>query len=254
MNFLAIGDSCSDVFIYGECKRICPEAPVPVLTPTFKNVYGGMAKNVKKNIESLGGNCDVITNTSEILKTRYVDSKTNQMLLRVDEFDQTEDSFNSSKVEYGKYDGILVSNYNKGFLKEGDIYEICRNHNNVFYDSKMPFKRDLPVNLKILKINQYELELSPLFKLTIEKETNDGLHFSRPDQIIVTYGGKGCKYMGRMYAPPQYVVSQDLSGAGDTFFAALAYSMTENKTVIDSIHFANSCASTVVTRRGISTI
>ena len=30
---LVIGDSCTDIFIYGECNRICPEAPVPVFNP-----------------------------------------------------------------------------------------------------------------------------------------------------------------------------------------------------------------------------
>ena len=27
---LVIGESCLDVFHYGECERLCPEAPVPV--------------------------------------------------------------------------------------------------------------------------------------------------------------------------------------------------------------------------------
>ena len=33
MKILVIGDSCHDVFVYGKCDRICPEAPVPVFTP-----------------------------------------------------------------------------------------------------------------------------------------------------------------------------------------------------------------------------
>jgi len=30
MKILVIGDSCTDVFIYGDIERVCPEAPVPV--------------------------------------------------------------------------------------------------------------------------------------------------------------------------------------------------------------------------------
>ena len=51
---LVIGDSCSDIFIYGNIERICPEAPVPVFNPTHKTKNGGMAKNVVKNLEALG--------------------------------------------------------------------------------------------------------------------------------------------------------------------------------------------------------
>jgi bifunctional ADP-heptose synthase (sugar kinase/adenylyltransferase) len=43
MKFLAIGDSCTDVFIYGRCERICPEAPVPVFIPVKEKTNGGMS-------------------------------------------------------------------------------------------------------------------------------------------------------------------------------------------------------------------
>ena len=34
MRVLVIGDSCQDVFVYGDIERISPEAPVPVFVPT----------------------------------------------------------------------------------------------------------------------------------------------------------------------------------------------------------------------------
>ena len=33
-SILIIGDSCKDVFIYGDIERISPEAPIPVFVPT----------------------------------------------------------------------------------------------------------------------------------------------------------------------------------------------------------------------------
>ena len=117
VKFLIIGDSCVDKFIYGECDRICPEAPVPVFNPIRKTENDGMAGNVKANIESLDTSCDIITNTQMIIKTRYVDNKTNQMLLRVDEDDYC-DPINSQQLKYindNKFDAVVISDYCKGF-------------------------------------------------------------------------------------------------------------------------------------------
>ena len=64
---LVIGDSCTDVFIYGDIERICPEAPVPVFKPTNQTENGGMAKNVVRNLESLGCEVDLISNPNDII-------------------------------------------------------------------------------------------------------------------------------------------------------------------------------------------
>jgi len=48
---LIIGDSCKDVFVYCNCKRLCPEAPVPLLDINNSTTNPGMAYNVFKNVE-----------------------------------------------------------------------------------------------------------------------------------------------------------------------------------------------------------
>ena len=59
---LVIGESCVDVFTYGECKRLCPEAPVPIFNPKKTIESLGMAYNVYKNLESLDVPSRIITN------------------------------------------------------------------------------------------------------------------------------------------------------------------------------------------------
>ena len=54
MKILVIGESCRDVFNYGSCIRLCPEAPVPVFNPVEVIDNGGMAKNVYRTVMSLG--------------------------------------------------------------------------------------------------------------------------------------------------------------------------------------------------------
>ena len=70
MKILVVGDSCTDVFIYGAIERICPEAPVPIFKPTHQTENGGMAKNVVANLEALGCDVDIITNSNDIKKIR----------------------------------------------------------------------------------------------------------------------------------------------------------------------------------------
>ena len=88
MKILVIGDSCEDVFVYGDIGRISPEAPVPVFNPRFEKSNDGMAKNVVNNVESLGVSVFSVTNSNSIRKVRYVDERSNQMVLRVDENDK----------------------------------------------------------------------------------------------------------------------------------------------------------------------
>ena len=81
---LLVGDNCRDIYYYGNVNRISPEAPVPVLDYTFKEEKYGMAGNVWHNLEKLG--CDIVFLTSgRSTKTRFVDAKTKQQLIRFDE-------------------------------------------------------------------------------------------------------------------------------------------------------------------------
>ncbi len=118
---LVIGESCRDVFIYCDALRLCPDVPVPVLNIKNEVDNPGMAKNVYMNIKSLMDDCDVITNENwyEITKTRYVDEKSNHTFFRVDTT-QTIPRINLNHIEYDKYDLIVVSDYDKGFLTEGN--------------------------------------------------------------------------------------------------------------------------------------
>ena len=75
MKVLVIGDSCKDVFIYGDIERISPEAPIPVFKPTHEESNGGMAKNVANNVEALDMHLYTITNKNCIIKKRYVDAR-----------------------------------------------------------------------------------------------------------------------------------------------------------------------------------
>ena len=53
---MVIGDVIVDTYIWGDVKRISPEAPVPVFETTTEKTGCGGAANVAQNVASLGGN------------------------------------------------------------------------------------------------------------------------------------------------------------------------------------------------------
>jgi D-beta-D-heptose 7-phosphate kinase/D-beta-D-heptose 1-phosphate adenosyltransferase len=241
MKFLVIGDSCTDIFVYGECNRLCPEAPVPVFNPQHSTSNAGMAGNVAANIRALGRRCDLITNINQPKKTRYVDNKTNQMIVRVDENDTINESFNIDNIDIiDQYDAIIISEYDKGFLTPRHVTDICDSHDNVFIDSK---KIDLShVNdCRYLKINEYEFERAK-HSISIE-----------PTKLIVTRGGSGCEHNGTVYPPRKVREVRDVSGAGDTFMAALVIGVTSGKSISVAIDWAQQCAADVIRKRGVAT-
>ena len=79
MRVLLIGDSCTDVYVYGDVKRLNPEAPVPILEPKRQDTTRGMAWNVYNNLTAFGLSVFMLTNEEEITKTRYIDEKSNQI-------------------------------------------------------------------------------------------------------------------------------------------------------------------------------
>jgi len=51
---VTVGDLMVDRFVYGEVKRISPEAPIPVMAHSHESVMLGAAGNVARNVAALG--------------------------------------------------------------------------------------------------------------------------------------------------------------------------------------------------------
>jgi bifunctional ADP-heptose synthase (sugar kinase/adenylyltransferase) len=241
-SILVIGDSCRDVFVYCEAERLAPDVPVPVLNILNQTENAGMAKNVQRNIQSFVKNCDIFTNDNwyNITKTRYMHERTNHMFFRIDMNQHTVPKINLNDLCLD-YKIVVISDYNKGFLTKDDIKYICDNHPLVFLDTKK-YVGEFAKNAAYIKINNHEYEYSkPTLTSELEKK------------IIVTTGGNGCMFRGKNY-PVKKVQVWDLSGAGDSFMAALVCKYYETENIEKSIEFANQCASKVVQERGVSII
>ena len=229
LKVLLIGDSCTDEYVYGSCERLNPEAPVPILKFNRKETKKGMAWNVRKNIESFGIEVYMITNQETITKTRYIDEKYNQQILRVDNEPDLKPMNYDLPDEH--FDALVISDYDKGFLSNEKVFELVEWFDGpVFIDSK---KTKLPKQSCFVKIN--DLEFSKLD--------------NPADNLIITRGSKGAEYRGKLY-PGEKVDIFDAVGAGDTFLSAMVYFYLKYGKIEEAIPYANKAAAIAVSNFG----
>lgn len=231
---LLIGDSCLDEYYYGSCERLSPEAPVPILKINHWQVKLGMAANVKNNLESFGCDVDFMTGGKKSIKRRYIDEKSNQHIVRVDE-DNISPPFNPElkSLEFSQYNAIVISDYDKGYVTYDNVLtlrELFRGP--IFIDSKKP---DLnKFEGCYVKINEHERKNS----------------ISICSNLITTLGSKGAKFRDEIFETEKVEVN-DVCGAGDVFLAALTYFFLITGDIRESIKYANKCAGISVQHNGV---
>ncbi len=237
LKILVIGDSCEDIYHYGECTRLSPEAPVPVFKERFKKIVPGMSSNVAKNIEQFG--CEVVhmTNVEQITKRRFVDVRFNQHLLRVDQGEGQVMRNVDISLFPSDVDAVFVSDYNKGFLRSHDCALLSEFYHNrsipVFVDSK---KKDLSCFRNcFLKVN--------------EKEAEECTSLPKNSHVVTTLGARGARYEGTAYSTDSVDVF-DVSGAGDIFLSVFGLSYLLDRDIVNAIRVANKCSSRSVTKFG----
>jgi rfaE bifunctional protein kinase chain/domain len=202
---LIIGDIMIDHYIHGNCNRISPEAPVPIVEVVKESYTLGGAGNVVKNVIALGavpsiisiiGNDDngkVVIDELSVLQvpvngisydqSRCTTTKsrilaTNHQLIRLDRedvrpIDKVIEQTVLKQVEksVGDHDLVLISDYNKGLLTSGllkEIFQICNDQNiKTIVDPKgTDFSKYNGVN--IMKPNKKEASIATGIAITDE--------------------------------------------------------------------------------------
>lgn len=249
---LVIGESCTDLFEYGTCTRLNPEAPTPVFVSSETNRNAGMAANVYSNIVSLAGYSEfeiefIQSSPDQIVKHRYVDKASNYILLRADKDGPVDRIDLTNPVLLQKIqdaDIVVVSDYDKGFLEESDLVTIASFAKKSFIDTKKPI-RSWTSLFSFIKINKREFD----------NPANDTQVLSiHSDKIIVTLGENGAKIGSEYIKPKTKVEVKDVSGAGDTFLAALVVEYAKSGSIMQAIEYANMCAAVAVSNKGVVSV
>ena len=272
-----VGDIIIDEYLFGHCKRLSPEGPVPIVNLEDRKLSLGGAGNTYMNIRAatkevmLHGYKSSIHNyifkemraEGNILEAPVIPLKTrimvdNYIMARVDEEEyiennEVEESF-SSFIE-NEYDIVVLSDYNKGTIKRPQV--IIETSKRCIVDPKVNLS-----NYKgawVLKPNKSEFEewagrsLTAKEILVEARRARDELNI---EHFLVTLGAEGVVYVGDEIAHYPAVTEEvfDVTGAGDTFTAALALCCSLDMPMYKCITVANAMAGVSVRNRGTTTL
>jgi rfaE bifunctional protein kinase chain/domain len=228
---LVIGDVMLDHYLSGNCSRISPEAPVPVVVYVNENYKLGGAANLANNLASLNQDVSLLSiigsdTSAQIIhdlldkhkinnlliesKKRQTTIKTRIMvdshqIVRVDrentkklEEDEELLLLNKLRKQIEIHEIILLSDYNKGLLTTSitnDIIKLCNNNNKkVFIDPKSDdFTKYM--NSTFIKPNLKEAEIASGVKIidnnTLEIACLKITKITKCKTLLITMSEKG---------------------------------------------------------------
>jgi len=276
------GDIMLDRWIIGDANRVSPEAPVPVLQEKEQKWAPGGAGNLALNIASLNGEINIYgsiapdregyrliecfkeyqkINFSATLDSKITTTKNRlvgqggQHIVRWDReepYTGTE-AFNRLVADITTKDIVCVSDYNKGTVSKftvPDIAKVCK----VLVDPKQDpeyYQNAYLVKPNMKEYTQWFGKFKKETALLKMKKYNW-------TWLVVTDGANGMTVMntdGRIakYKEPAKEVS-DVTGAGDTVLAVLAYYIEKGVDVFEAASKACYAAARSVEHRGVHVI
>jgi len=291
-SILVVGDLMLDKHIRGTVSRISPEAPVPILKVEEESYNPGGAANLANNLSSLGakvylsgtvGNDEPQKLLFQELEKNNIDTScilkiskptiqkirglSRQHLFRIDYEDPsniTKDdekqllSLVKNKIQ--EVDAIILSDYAKGTLTENlvkNIISLAKENNKLITADCKPVNLEFYKNVDLLKPNKKEA-----IEMTLTNNMEDAgkiLVDKLNSNIIITRGSEGCSIFEKgnkdiSHIPTTLKEFYDISGAGDTFLAALTLALTTNHQLKQATELATKAASAVVLKPGVTTI
>ena len=294
---LVIGDLMLDRYIFGETTRISPEAPVPIVKFSNEKFMLGGCGNVVRNLHNLGIQTSIISvtgddptgqkiidelnvrniPTSGIIrvptictteKMRILSDK--QQIVRVDwdanQFEQKylNKLFDSLAEKIERNEGIIISDYGKGFCKTEILDRIIETANllkvPVFIDPKGQ-NWEKYCNVNLITPNTKEAESLINKKLLNDKDfENAGKKICDRYKIkscLITRGQDGMSYISSdqiFHLRSEAKEIFDVSGAGDTVIASIVAAIISGSKPREAAKFANNAAGIVVGHIGTSAI
>ena len=298
---LVAGDLMLDEYLWGEVQRISPEAPVPVVRITGESRYPGGAANVARNVRAFtdwtgvlglagqdeGGaglaaalgeaGIDVsglVTDAgcATTVKTRIIAKR--QQVVRVDRERTTPPSpaavaaaFEAVERLVPTADGVIVSDYAKGFLTQelaNHILRIANAHGKIVTVDPSPANPVDWAGVTAIKPNRVEaLRAAGLHEMAsgapdMTKVGTRLLGQWRTRMVLLTLGEEGMLLLDRdrpvVRTPARAREVFDVSGAGDTAISVFTLALCAGAAPEEAAWLATSASGIVVGKLGTATV
>lgn len=291
INVVVFGDVMLDEYWIGNCSRISPEAPVPIVSIEKRDLRLGGAANVALNIKSLGASVTLVGCigsdeaaqdlnklvykagiTSKIIqKDKLVTTKKIRIVAGFQQITRTDfeceaelhfqNDFETFAPLIRSADIIIISDYEKGFVYNASkVIEIAtRFRKKIIIDPKKKNYLEY-VGASIITPNLKEFEnMVGICKdeMEVQNKANDLIKLLNLESLLLTRGSDGMSLFlnGERFDIPAITKEIfDVSGAGDTVIAALGLALVTGMEYKEAVKFANKCASIVITKFGTATI
>jgi rfaE bifunctional protein kinase chain/domain len=283
ITILLAGDLMIDHYIIGTSNRISPEAKVPVVIPKEEHSIPGGAANVAMNLCAMGAKViclgvvgddiwggkllsllknnginidgiDIIKDHPTTLKQRIYSDGKQVARLDTEKIMDWKPNFLSKNI--GNYDACILSDYNKGVIKNANI-----DTNILIVDPK---KDDFSLysNANIITPNINELQKATSINIKDDQSIVDActelIRKNNFDYIVAKKGNKGMTIVGQnnfvKHITAHHVDNPDVTGAGDTVISALSIAYAKTQDIEFSARFANNAAATAVSKSGTATV
>ena len=270
-----IGDIIIDEYWHGKTTRLSPEAPVPIVELGSRDVSLGGAANVYTNIKSLTSKVTLFglvqkeyfehfSDKSNLIETIKMPVKIRVLseghyVTRIDDeeyMDNKELNNHLFTYEFKEKDIFFISDYNKGSIRKPQalIDYLNLKKQRIIVDPKVSL--DNYKNVWILKPNRKEFEdyagKSNCIKgikhkaIKIRKDLN-------VENLIITLAGDGVLWIseeGSVHIPTKAKSVFDVTGAGDTFGAIMAYALDHDYYIDEALVMANQGAAKAISKQG----
>ncbi len=300
-NILVVGDLILDHYIWGNCERISPEAPVQVIDVKKESLNLGGACNVANNLISLESNvwiCGMIgrDEAGKILKnelesrgiqtqgifinpSRPTTQKSrliamHQQIARIDRENKDSISkegeefilnFAKATIEESNIQCIVLSDYQKGVLSETltqQFIALAKTHHlPILVDPKGKDYHKYR-GATLLTPNKKEAMQATGITICDEESLRDCIvalqKMCALEISLITLSEDGIAFVKKDSAKVEKIPTIakevfDVTGAGDTVIASLAYMLSLGEPILQSVYFANTAAAVVVSKIGSAT-
>ena len=291
---MIIGDVMLDKFSYGRVNRLNPESPAPLIKIEREEYKLWGAANVAANIVSLGKRAVLVgrigadehgqifqnlcreqgidfewisySGNPTITKVRIIETTYHQQLVRMDHenivaVQNAQILEILSIISHSPPDLIVISDYDKGLITQDFAKLLIATWISVIADAK-PGRLGWFHGALIVKPNFKEFSEH----LGIKWENTDifieahGKWLAQllETNLVITRSEHGASIIERwweiQHIPTEAQDIFDVTGAGDTFIAAMAIALAEWETIADAARFGNRASGVVVGKVGTATV